>query len=269
MKYSLITVIESDGLNIDSAQGFERYFEQEAVKCFKHWRKNAGWLADIPIYTVCVTKNTVSEETKRAFDRLGVVYIEEYFPETEGYDCGFWNKPLGCSFLEKKLLGQTDRLIHIDLDMYLLESLDPSLFEESGCLVYDQRQRLKERQLKADPVREVFNTCFIVSKIEDQLFKNWYLELKNLPLFENKDYYSRYFNLEYRKLEELAFDLVSLKQGVRTIKNLIFGETYTDITEMEGEALSEVKFHHYHIYEMYSRYKWLDEYRRWKNAKGY
>ena len=37
-----------------------RYYEDEAIDCIRSWRKNGGWLKDIPMYCICCTKNKIS-----------------------------------------------------------------------------------------------------------------------------------------------------------------------------------------------------------------
>lgn len=263
-KYALIAAIESNDVSIDSKQGIKRFFEKEALMCFTHWRNNAGILSDIDIYCICPTRNGVSKNTREKFNELKVNYIEQYFPETEDFDCGFWNKPLIGKYFESKFAEKYDVIIHVDLDMYLLSPLDESSLIENSCLVYDSTQRLKERVFK-DQVH-AFNTCFIVTKASDLIFTEWYETLRNLPKFPD-DFYHQFERLEKRKIEELAFDLLSLKKTISPIEDLMFGETYTDLGQWNLESLRKIRFHHYHIYDNYSQYKWLENIKRLNEIK--
>jgi hypothetical protein len=87
MTYALIGAIESEfndtNVNTGLCEACKRRLESEAIECFKNWRKNAGWLKDIPIYAVCPTNNVISEKTKEEFDKLNVTYIEDYQEVTE------------------------------------------------------------------------------------------------------------------------------------------------------------------------------------------
>ena len=259
-RYCLITVIEANYQNIDSFLGHSRLFEDEALKCFQYWRLNGGCLSKIPIYAVCPTKNKISSETKKKFVDLNVNYIEHYFPETENYKCGFWNKPLGCMYLENLLSDEYDIFIHIDLDMFLLCPLNLDILKSNSCLIYDRKQRIRERFFKNFPERNIFNTCFVVSEAKSKLFTSWYEKLHDLPPLGDY-FYAQFEQLEFRKIEELSFDLLAYDIEIHQIDNLIFGETYTDVRELNDSEISSICFHHHHIYEKYSEYKWLSELR--------
>ena len=264
MKAALITVIESDKVNIDSNNtNYTRYFEKEAIQCFTHWRNNAGLLKDIDIYAVCITSNNVSDYTKRKFEELNVTYIEAYHNETENFDCGFYNKPLGCKYLESKL--DHDYLIHIDLDMYLMN--EPLIEWENSCMIYDARQQMKERVHNNESVVCPFNTCFMVTRRNDLIFAKWWAKLQEVDkqYRDNQDYFNlNYTNLEYRKLEELSFDLLSKDIHIHNIPNSLFGETYTDLNDISDDEFEYISFHHYHVYEGISEYNWLREWKKWK-----
>ena len=107
MKIALITMIESNGRSTNDDKGItfenQRHYEDEAILCFENWRKNAGDLKDIPIYTYCPSKHIVSETTKVKFKELGVTYIEKYHNETEGFESGFVNVPFCGMLLEEEL----------------------------------------------------------------------------------------------------------------------------------------------------------------------
>jgi len=265
---ALITVIESDKVNIDSSNTeFIRFFEKEAILAFTHWRDNGGKFKDIPIYAICITKNSISDATKIKFEELNVQYIEAYQPETQFFDCGFYNKPLGCKVLENTL--EEDFLIHIDLDMYLMR--EPSIPLENACMVYDKHQLLEERVHKDGRVVDTFNTCFMVTKRVDKIFSKWWDMLVHVDTeYDNsKELFGKnYSNLDYRKLEELSFDLLSLEVPIYNIPNSIFGETYTPLFSMQPDELASVYFHHYHVYDSFKEYNWLKGFREFKECLG-
>lgn len=263
-KFALITAIESSENNIDSKAGLKRDLEKEAILCFTMWRKNAGALSDIDIYCICPTRNTISKKTKDVFTTLNVKYIEKYFEITDSFDCGFWNKPLVGSYFEKEFFEKYENIIHIDLDMYLLSPLKDETLRPNACLVYDKIQSLKERLFT--PVPSPYNTCFLVTRMKDEIFTKWYTVLSNLPKIGNS-FYSEIKRLEVRKLEELAFDLLSLKCDILQIEDIMFGETYTDLGDMTIDSLREIRFHHYHIYESYNQYRWLENIKRLNELK--
>jgi hypothetical protein len=260
---ALITVIESDLINIDSNNTHNtRLFEREAILSFSHWRNNAGIYKDIPIYAVCITKNTISKDTKDKFKELNVTYIESYQAVTESFDCGFYNKPLGCKVLEETLTE--DILIHIDLDMYLMR--EPTIPFKNACMVYDTHQLHKERIHKNGEVIDTYNTCYMVTKRKDKIFSKWWDKLKQLDedyILDRSEFDKLYDNLEYRKLEELSFDLLSLDIEIYNIPNSLFGETYTPLASMNKLELNNITFHHYHIYTSLVEYNWFAGYREY------
>lgn len=264
MKVALITVIESDNINIDSKNTtFKRLFEKEAIRSFTYWRKNGGSLSNIDIFTVCITKNTISKSSLKKLKELNVNYIEAYHPETENFDCGFYNKPLGCKYFENIL--DHDYLIHTDLDMYLMT--EPKFDWKNSCMVYDEKQLSSERIHLDGSVIETYNTCLMVTKRDDKIFDKWWSKLEDIDLKykKNKDYFhEKYKNLQYRKLEELSFDLLSKEVEIKNIPNSIFGETYTELSDMKKEELKNIFFHHFHIYENFNEYNWIKDIKEWK-----
>ena len=99
---------------------YARMYEDEAVKCFKAWRKNGGWLKDISIYAVCITKNTVSEKTQRELAELGVKYVESFDSESEKFSSGFLALPYVSKWAEESSIVKESVLLRTDLDMSLL-----------------------------------------------------------------------------------------------------------------------------------------------------
>ncbi len=129
---ALFTVIENSQTNIGAGDKWREWdatnppsepLEEEAIKCFDSWRKNAGWYRNIDIYCVCPSKKTISEKTKRELERLDVTYIEKYFPETEEFECGYLNVPLVGAWFEQTYGMNYGHTIHIDLDMTVLKEL--------------------------------------------------------------------------------------------------------------------------------------------------
>lgn len=260
----MITAIESDEVNIDSKLGIKRYFEKEAVLCFTQWRKNAGELKDIDIFCICPTRNGVSQKTLNIFKELNVQYLDFFMLETDEFDCGFWNKPLVGNYFETNYGHGYEVLIHIDLDMYLLEPLDINAYKNNSCLIYDSFQSLKERTFPGQIF--AYNTCFIITQSRDQVFTKWYNLLKELPEF-NDSYYQQFERLEKRKLEELAFDLLAKEIPIEPIEDLMFGETYTELNLLKISSIKKIRFHHYHVHETYSQYRWLENLKRYNDIK--
>jgi hypothetical protein len=253
LEYALIVVIEGNSNSINS-KTCPRLLEDEAIKCFKHWRKNGGIYSNIDIYCICVSGNSPQQTTIDEMKKYNVNYIEHYMPETKGFKNGWWCKPLGCAVLEKMLPHRY--LIHIDLDMYLYREINFRL-DHNACLVYDELDSATERKFTSEFKNNFkpFNTCFMVVDRMYSIFKKWYDELIKLEnsYVNNTDYYKKYFtDIEYCKLEEGAFDIISLNLdlNITPIVDIMYGETYTHIKNMS--TTKNVCFHHYHLYDKYN-----------------
>ncbi len=245
LKPAIICVIEADIKNIDSDNTHHiRYFEKEAINCFSQIRKQKNDLKDIPIHCICITKNKISSKTKNKFKELNVEYHDSYQAITETFDCGFYNKVLGCKILEEEL--NYNRYLHLDLDMFLVKDLTYDLFDieqDASCLVYDDLQKLQERKHNG----EIYNTCFIVTKAETKLYDKWWDKLLKMDQqYKNSDFNYNVKDLDYRKIEEYSFDMLNL--NIKPIHDIIFGETYTNLNQI---PINSIYFHHYHIIDNY------------------
>jgi hypothetical protein len=263
-KTALITVIEGNMNNINFDANKIRLYEIEALRCFRHWRKNAGNLKNIDIYCICVTNNQPSIKTINELKKLNVNYIHNYDNRSEVFTNGFWNKPLGCSILEKKL--NYDFFIHIDLDMYILNELQTDIHCNS-CLIYDKFDSLQERKLR-NSYYIPYNTCYMTGTKNDLIFTKWFEILQNINNIDIEKYYTEVTEDKY---EEAAFDILSYYTDVK-IKpqsNIMFGETYTPLSMMKN--VDNISFHHYHIYNKNT--KQLYDYKKYEkeisNYRGY
>jgi len=251
MNYALITAIEGDANNLNEQKGIvstRRLFESEAVLCFENWRKNAGWLKDCSIYTFCPTHNTVTDETKKKFEELGVNYIEEYQPITESFISGFLNVPLVGKLLEERL--SEDVLIKTDLDMNLIKPLPKDLVDSEVlvCGQYDDYCTAQQRTVKegwANP----FDTGFTISRRNSGFYKFFFdilLETMNSddPEWEKVRAVSGDYYLEEYVMDKI-YNLNLWK--VKPIQRYQIGEWYTPVKEFSDDELKGVYFWHEHI----------------------
>ena len=255
MKYILGLVVESDNDYIDKPFiTSRRFFEKEVLKCVTHWRKFGDQYKDIDIICICITKNVPSNETIEKLKKMNVTFIHHYDPLTDTFDCGFYNKVLGCKIIEQYYINVKDYvMLHIDLDMYLLKK--PFITNKNSCLIYDEIQTKFERKI-IDKNLNTYNTCYIISV--PGFYNKWYDKLiwtiNNYKLLNIN-------NLDYRKIEELSFDLLSEDIHIEPICDLIFGETYTDFNDIIFK--DNICFHHYHIYDTL-KYNWIKDYKKYK-----
>lgn len=258
----LATVIEGDETSINKQKGYDNtshkngLYEQEAIKCFTHWRKNAGWLKDIRIIAHCPTKNTITQDTQNKLKELNVEYIENYQPETENYVCGFWNIPLSLKIIEET--EDYNYMIHIDLDMNLINPLPKEWFEHEETIVgqYDELAARDQRDTSGMNILPL-DTGFVISKKGCGFYKKFYEDLKVLTEGQGDDYWkSECKNVSLNFLEEYAVDKMYANNTfpIKPIRFYQIGEEYTDVDNLTDEQLKTVCFIHEHIVFDETRY---------------
>ena len=253
MKYALIAAIEGNGKNLNNQMGivkFERKFEDEAVLCFTNWRKNGGWLKDIPIYVLCPTHNTISDDTLAKLTELNVQYIEEYHDIIETFTSGFLNIPYVGKLMEDRL--DVDVLIKIDLDMNLIQPL-PMDMVNSGqtiCGQYDDYCTKQQRELEpgwSNP----FDTGFMITRKDSGFYNAWWAEVVNIlndPESDPEWLKVREQTGEYY-LEEYIVDKLYHQDNtvLRPVQKYQIGEWYTPVKEFTDAELQQVYFWHEHL----------------------
>ncbi len=249
VKIALVTVIENNEGNINSTNGHfkeQRFYADEAIKCFKSWRDKAGWLAEVNIYAICPTKNTLNDEYQEKLKELNVTYIEEYMPETETFAFGFYNVPLAMAWAEKNLTE--DILLHTDLDMSVIRPLPEDIFNSalSGkvtCGQYDDNAIKDQRDTPANWDLP-FDTGFIISRRNINFYQEYNKQM--LELLEDLGDVNPYDVEEYiidrmHNVEEWkSFDIVG-------IQKYQIGEGYPSIDTFSTSDLESVYFWHEHI----------------------
>lgn len=132
MTFALILTVEGKEAINNKLKDFnlkvneERDFESESIDCIKAWRKNGGWLKDIPIYVHCPSKD-IEFKTKEEYRKYNVTYIHHDISDISQFEYGFINVHYSGQLFSKLL--KEDILIHIDLDMELLRPLDLTFFD--------------------------------------------------------------------------------------------------------------------------------------------
>lgn len=257
MKYALITMIENNEKNLNEEKGIsfceKRLYEDEAILCFKNWRERGGWLKDIPIYTFCPTKNTISEKTKKEFEKLNVNYIERYLSETEKFISGFYNVPLCGSIFEKEL--SEDIFIHIDLDMNLIKPLPEVLVNQVAdnkfVLVgqYDDGSAKEQRKI-GDDWDNPLDTGFIISHRDSGFYQFFYERLMKLTETMGDERWKKNCSeVPIYFLEEYVIDCAYNEKlfPIVPIKRYQIGEGYAKVSTFTNEELEKVYFWHEHI----------------------
>jgi len=263
---ALVLVIENSEENIGVGELYDNLepqrrgkepLEEEAILCVESWRKNAGVLfKDIPIFVICPSKKTPKEKTVKSLTKLGCVYIEKYFPETDNFECGYWNVPLACAWFES--FCPLSYMMHIDLDMKVLKPLD-----NIGYPFFENPHTqaivgiIPENDKKAfSPFNVGFNfeTNMILAKTEEQFYSFWWKFVKEIEAriksgtIEIPD---RFLS----DVEEYAVDMMDWNGwGITPLRYYQVGTRYR-ADDIPPQYLDKVYFHHNHIYEPTDEYE--------------
>lgn len=250
----LFTVIEGDRNNINNNNNVintPRMYEQEAIKCFTEWRKNAGWLKDIKIICYCPTNNKPSKETITSLEELNVDYIETYLQESEKMEFGFFLVPLVGNLIEDAYPNST--LIHIDLDMNIIKPIPKEYFDGSTYIgQYDDNSALTQRQ--SNGWSNPLDTGFTISHTNSKFYKVFWDEFKELYFTKNYEHEQDWLNQNSPNgvcfLEEYVADKLFNKQiiDIKTIQFYQVGEGYAKVNELTDEQLDSVLFWHEHLF---------------------
>ena len=107
--------------------------------------------------------------TIKTLEKMKVMYIEDYFPITKTFPCGYWNTPFALNYLENHYTLFEETFIHIDLDMYLMREPTEKLFhvpEDKICKIAINKYRPTDSlDYKISPIYPFeIATNFIISK---------------------------------------------------------------------------------------------------------
>lgn len=250
MSYALIGAIESEfndtNVNTGICEACKRRLESEAIECFTAWRKNGGWLKDIPIYAVCPSKNRISEATKEKFKELNVTYIEQYDPIVDTFTSGFLNIPLVGKMMEEQLTEGV--LIKIDLDMNLIKPLPPELLHRDIVVGQYDDYCVKMQRDAVDGVNPL-DTGFIISPRESGLYSKFFDKCMELMGSDDPGWLRVKAQTGEYYLEEYAMDRIyaSGEFNINLIQKYQIGEWYTPVKELTDKELDNVYFWHEHL----------------------
>jgi len=227
-----------------------RLYEQEAIKCFTEWRKNAGNLKDIKIICYAPSKNLPSKETISKLKKLKVTYIEKYLPVSDRIEFGFFLVPLVGSIIEKEYPNKT--LIHIDLDMNIIKPIPDKYFDDNIYIgQYDDISSLTQRYYPK--WKNPLDTGFTISPTNSKFYEIYWEEFSDL--YFNKKYETeepwliqnhsnKYFLEEY--VADKLYNLQIL--DIKPIQYYQIGEGYVNVDQLSDEQLNQTLFWHEHLF---------------------
>lgn len=249
LTYAFIAIIEGNkknkggGLSSTSGGGIRQYLEEEAIECFKNWRKNGGVFKNIPIYAICCTNNLPSQKTIDVItNEYNVTYIEKYMPISNTFPAGWWNVPLCGKWFENNLLE--DVLIHTDLDLIPLREITQSIIDIDGdniakCATYSTEYPDDEKI--SNDYDKLFVTCFIASYRKKSFYTLWYNKM--IELWENWDY-SINTDWGLMNIEEHAVDVLYYENSIKIeqVHRVQIGPGYDKVADYSDDELNEQLF---------------------------
>lgn len=277
MNTALVLVIENSEENIGVGELYDNLepqrrgkepLEEEAILCVESWRKNAGLFKDIPIFVICPSKKTPKKKTIKDLVKLNCTYLEKYFPETDDFECGYWNVPLACSWFEAYCPFQY--MMHIDLDMKVLKPLDNigwAFFENPhtqaivGVIPENDKKAFHPFNIEFN-----FETNMILARTSEQFYSFWWRFVKEIEdrIKSGKMEIPERFLSD---IEEYAVDMMYWNDwDIEPLKYYQVGTRYrTD--DIPTQYLEKIYFHHNHIYEPTDEYeKYMRRLLEWRRT---
>ncbi len=240
-------------------QDYKRYYETEAIQCFKNIQQ---FMPDAKIVCMQVTFDKISQETIDELDSMRVKFIFNPQQETKTYDNGYWNIPLVGKLIEE--LYPKEKLIKIDLDMFMLKAIPKELLKED-LLIGRYDDISKKHNLNAFNFPEhygnPFDTGFIISNSSDYFYYEFYETLFNLTAFYKshpKMFYDTYKirlypdfedGMDFGVLEEFAISVLQFKMEIKSVYNYNIGEFYKELKHYTDDEIPNILFSHFHFVE--------------------
>jgi hypothetical protein len=254
-RVAVFTVIENSETNLGAGSAWRKWdksnpksepLEMEAIKCFFSWRKNAGWLKDCHIYCICPSKKRPKKHTITTIKDLNVQYINHYFPETEDFDCGYMNVPLVGQWFEKNYCNAYDYIVHIDLDMTVINPIPKELFY-NRITVGALHERKPWSWVDHEKFKYNLESCFIISQSREMFYDRWYDKVQEININHRSEIPEKY----HAEIEEYALDSLFYKYHIIYRWDILdyqfqIGERYPIRDNMNPDR---VLFHHNHLYE--------------------
>lgn len=256
---ALITPIDSNKRSVDSF-GVEhlRFFEDEAVRCIKSWRRNGGWLKDIKIYVLNASRAEIQDKTIDALKSLGALYIEDYQPETSSFSSSFLNEPFCGKYFECIKPCKETTTIKVDLDMQLLKPIPQELLEISQNKVvigqYDEKASKDQRGvLFADSNFKLpFDTNFIIASKPSHFYEVYFDTCYNGDFLKTTEWQELEKRYGSYYIEEFAIDWIASRPEagdlLYPVTNYQYGEGYPALSSYSDAEVQKILFLHEHIY---------------------
>jgi hypothetical protein len=120
---ALILPIDSNKKVCFGDKVYFRFFEDEIIRNIRSWRKNGGWLKDIPVYVLLSNGETIQNKTIDTLKELNVDITILQEDKIIHHNLGFLNEPYCGKYFESINPIKEEITIKTDLDMQLLKPI--------------------------------------------------------------------------------------------------------------------------------------------------
>lgn len=254
---ALIVSVESNENNLNlmtKTINVQRFYEDEAIRCFKMWRKNGGWLKDIAIYCVCPSQNTIKNITKQQLKQLNIEYIEYVDENLFNYTSGFLTLPFVSQLFETKINITQNIIIRIDLDMQLLKPIPEKWFDYIGLgytLVgqYDVFSIKDQRHVYKQFLP--FDTGLMITDKKNMFCDLWYKLCFKKYVIKTDEWHAVKIQFGDYYLEEFVIDYIYANNlaKIMPIQRYQYGEGYASLKTFNDEEIKNLYFLHEHLYK--------------------
>ena len=258
----LLTVDDGNSLNnqrlLKTNEFSSRNYINESIRCIKAWRRNGGYLKDIDIIVDYIGQSELSKEVLEIYSKYNVSGFnsyEKYKEILKEFDYGFIGVHLSGQELSFNLKNIKPIIIHIDLDMELLQPIPDTFFVpllDKECIIGGYRDEDLPSQRTPLFNEAILNSDMIITKRFDYsdfiIYPRFLHSIRQI----NKDYkkYQVPSDKEYRlfDIEEYGVDKVYAenKDKFHVVKEDSYeqGEGYFEVQNID---LTKVYFWHEHI----------------------
>ena len=264
----LLTVDDHNSINnqrLNQTNEFQsRNYITESIRCITAWRKRGGYLADIRIIVDYIGQSELSKEVLKFYSKNDIVLVhsrDKYIDFLKDYDYGFVGVHLTGYHLSNTEITKPI-IIHIDLDMELLQPIPPKFFEPlltKECIIGGYRDEDLPSQRTPLFNNSILNSDLVVTKNKEYTNISMYGKfLSNISIINsNYETYQLPSDKEYRlfDIEEYGVDKTFSEHPelFHVVKEDSYeqGEGYFEVTNID---LSKVYFWHEHILDKPNEY---------------
>ena len=250
---ALILPIDSNKKVCFGDKVYFRFFEDEIIRNIRSWRKNGGWLKDIPVYVLLSNGETIQNKTIDTLKELNVDITILQEDKIIHHNLGFLNEPYCGKYFESINPIKEEITIKTDLDMQLLKPIPEEIIRLAQDKIiigqYDEESLKGQREKFSNNLP--FDTDLIITHKKHNFYSTYYNMCFSEKILLNEEYkkvqeqYGDYY------LEEFVVDYLNINvfKNIFPLKYYQYGEGYPSIVDYPKERINDILFLHEHIYK--------------------